>query len=64
MNEEYMKAITTLCTYIDAIEAEAKKNLPDVIDQSFMQKANPHEISLVKTLLMVFRCKEKFYQER
>jgi hypothetical protein len=62
MFKEYMDAITTLLGYIDAIENETKKTLPNVIDQRFMQKANPHEISLVKIRLLVFRCKEKFYQ--
>ena len=55
--------ITTLCAYIDAIDNEAKKTLPYVIDQKFMQNANPQEISLTKIRLMVFRCKEKFITE-
>lgn len=63
MIKEYMDAITTLLGYIDAIDNEAKKTLPDVIDQKFMQKANPHEISLVKIRLMVYRCKEKLIKE-
>ena len=63
MTKEYMDVITTLCAYIDAIDNEAKKTLPDVIDQKFMQKANPHEISLVKIRLMIFRCREKMDQE-
>lgn len=58
--KKFMDAITTLLGYIDAIDNEAKKTLPDVIDQKFMQNANPQEFSLAKIRLMVFRCKEKF----
>jgi hypothetical protein len=63
MSKEHMDVITTLCAYIDAIDNEAKRTLPDVLDQNFMKRANPHEISLAKIRLMVFRCKEKFYKE-
>lgn len=58
MSKEYRDIITTLYAYIDAIDNEAKKTLPDVIDQKFMLNANPQEISLAKIRLMVFRCNE------
>ena len=33
--------------------------MPDVIDKSVMETATPAEISLIKILLMIHRCKEK-----
>ena len=59
MKDTYMDIITTLCAYIDAIDDEVGKTLPDVIDSQFMKGANAHETSLVKIKLMTFRCKEE-----
>lgn len=51
--------IQTLLAYIDCMEQEVQRSLPNVIDQSFMEKASPAEISLVKIRLMIYRCKQE-----